>query len=82
MLVRCFHIYAFFKDGLFLRYGNLKDTASTIFYLHLRPEQIADTVILVGDPGRVDMVASMFDTIECSVQNFIKILLSYLSISR
>ena len=41
----------------------------SIFHLHLRPEQIADTVILVGDPGRVDMVASMFDTIECSVQN-------------
>ena len=34
----------------------------SIFHLHLRPEQIADTVILVGDPGRVDMVASMFDT--------------------
>ena len=41
----------------------------SIFHLHLRPEQIADTVILVGDPGRVDMVASMFDTIECSIQN-------------
>ena len=41
----------------------------SIFHLHLRPEQIADTVILVGDPGRVDMVASMFDSIECSVQN-------------
>lgn len=41
----------------------------SIFHLHLRPEQIADTVILVGDPGRVDMVSSMFDTIECSVQN-------------
>ncbi len=39
----------------------------SIFHLHLRPEQLADTVILVGDPGRVDMVASMFDTRECEV---------------
>lgn len=31
------------------------------------PEQLADIVILVGDPGRVDMVASYFDAIECNV---------------
>ena len=30
----------------------------TIFHLHLAPEQLADKVILVGDPGRVDLVAS------------------------
>lgn len=36
----------------------------SIFHLHLRPGQIADTVLLVGDPGRVDMVASMFDSTE------------------
>ena len=41
----------------------------SIFHLHLRPEQIADTVILVGDPGRVEMVASFFDTRECEVSN-------------
>lgn len=41
----------------------------SIFHLHLRPEQIADTVILVGDPGRVEMVASYFDTRECEVSN-------------
>lgn len=41
----------------------------SIFHLHLRPEQLADTVILVGDPGRVEMVASFFDTIECKVSN-------------
>lgn len=33
----------------------------SVFHLHLRPEELADTVILVGDPGRVDMVASHFD---------------------
>ena len=31
------------------------------FHLHLRPEQLADRVILVGDPGRVEMVATHFD---------------------
>ncbi len=41
----------------------------TIFHLHLLPEQLADTVILVGDPGRVAMVASLFDSIECEVSN-------------
>ena len=41
----------------------------TIFHLHLLPEQIADIVILVGDPGRVDMVASFFDNRECEVAN-------------
>lgn len=36
----------------------------TIFHLHLKPEELADTVILVGDPGRVDMVASFFESQE------------------
>lgn len=39
------------------------------FHLHLRPEQLADRVIMVGDPGRVNMVASYFETIECEVQS-------------
>ena len=29
----------------------------SIFHIHLRPEELADNVILVGDPGRVDMVS-------------------------
>ncbi|MEG2365173.1 MAG: nucleoside phosphorylase [Alistipes sp.] len=41
----------------------------SIFHLHLRPEQIADIVILVGDPGRVAMVADFFDHIECKAAN-------------
>jgi len=39
------------------------------FHLHLKPEQLADKVILVGDPGRVDTIASMFDSVECTVSN-------------
>ena len=34
----------------------------SVYHLHLRPEDLADTVILVGDPGRVAMVAAHFDT--------------------
>ena len=39
------------------------------FHLHLRPEQLADKVILVGDPARVNTVAAHFDSIECEVQS-------------
>lgn len=41
----------------------------SIFHLHLRPEQLADKVILVGDPGRVALVASHFDSRECEVES-------------
>lgn len=41
----------------------------SIFHLHLKPEQLADIVILVGDPGRVAMVAEYFDERECEVSN-------------
>lgn len=37
----------------------------TIFHLHLLPEQLADKIIMVGDPARVKLVASFFDSIEC-----------------
>lgn len=33
----------------------------TIFHLHIHPEQLSDRIILCGDPGRVDMIASHFD---------------------
>lgn len=39
------------------------------FHLHLRPEQLADKVILVGDPGRVSLVASHFEEKECEVES-------------
>lgn len=39
------------------------------FHLHLKPEHLANKVILVGDQGRVDLVASHFDSIENDVQN-------------
>ena len=41
----------------------------SIFHLHIRPEHLADIVILVGDPGRVEMVASYFDNQECNISS-------------
>jgi uridine phosphorylase len=43
----------------------------SIFHLHVKPEQLADTVILVGDPERVTMVARNFDagSIECDIRS-------------
>ena len=41
----------------------------SIFHLHVKPEQLADKIILVGDPGRVALVASHFETKECEVES-------------
>lgn len=40
-----------------------------IYHLNLHPDELADNVILVGDPGRVEMISSMFDTLELEKQN-------------
>ena len=40
-----------------------------IYHLNLHPEELADNVILVGDPGRVSMISGMFDTVEVKKQN-------------
>ena len=39
------------------------------FHLHLKPEQLADKIIMVGAPARVNTVASYFDTKECEVSS-------------
>lgn len=41
----------------------------SVFHLHVRPEDLADKVILVGDPGRVELIASHFDTKECNIES-------------
>lgn len=40
----------------------------SVYHLNLRPEHISNTIITVGDPDRVNTVASYFDTIEFSAQ--------------
>lgn len=42
---------------------------NSVFHIHLKPEQLRDKIILVGDPGRVSMVASYFDSIDYDVSS-------------
>lgn len=41
----------------------------SVFHLHLRPEDIADTIVMMGDPDRVKLVAESFDSIELDKQS-------------
>jgi len=41
----------------------------SVYHLHLKPENIADTIIVVGDPGRVKEISKHFDRIDFSAQN-------------
>ncbi|WP_407404512.1 nucleoside phosphorylase [Sodaliphilus sp.] len=41
----------------------------SIFHIHLRPEQLTDNIIVCGDPGRVNMIASYFDTQDFEVSS-------------
>ena len=36
----------------------------SVFHLHIKPEQLSDKIIMMGDPGRVELTASLFDSIE------------------
>ena len=37
----------------------------SVFHIHIRPNQLADKVILVGDPGRVEMFRPLLEKVEC-----------------
>lgn len=39
------------------------------FHIHIKPDQLADNVILVGDPGRIEMFEELFDSVECKGQS-------------
>ncbi len=39
------------------------------FHLHIKPEQLSDKIVMMGDPDRVTVAASFFDNIECNIQN-------------
>lgn len=41
----------------------------SVFHIHLRPDQLCDNIIVCGDPGRVDMIASFFDTRDFEVSS-------------
>ena len=46
----------------------IRDDGS-VFHLNMKPSQLADRVILVGDPGRVELIASRFDSIDSRTSN-------------
>lgn len=39
----------------------------SVYHLHVKPEQLAGKIIVVGDPARVDLIASYFDDVECQI---------------
>jgi uridine phosphorylase len=39
------------------------------FHLHIKPEQLADKIVMMGDPDRVGMTGKFFDSIECDIQS-------------
>lgn len=39
------------------------------FHLHIKPEQLSDKIVMMGDPDRVTMTASFFDSIECDIRS-------------
>ncbi len=41
----------------------------SVYHLHLKPEDIAETIILVGDPKRVNTVSECFDSVDFSISN-------------
>lgn len=41
----------------------------SIFHLHIKPEDLADKLVICGDPSRVDKIASYFDTQEVNVSS-------------
>ncbi len=59
----------FFCDMYFEPSELILNGDGSIFHLKLFPEDIADTIILVGDPNRVEMVSAFFDSIEIRKSN-------------
>ncbi|MDX9724983.1 MAG: nucleoside phosphorylase [Bacteroidales bacterium] len=47
----------------------ITNSDGSIFHLHLLPGDISDKIIIVGDPGRVDMLSTLFDEIRITKQN-------------
>lgn len=41
----------------------------SVFHLHIRPEQLSDKIIMMGDPDRVTLIAKYFDSIECEIRS-------------
>jgi uridine phosphorylase len=47
----------------------ITNSDGSVFHLHLLPGDISDKIIIVGDPGRVDMIASLFNEVRVRKEN-------------
>lgn len=47
----------------------ITNSDGSVFHLHLKPGDISDRIVIVGDPGRVDTIAGMLDEIRVQKQN-------------
>ncbi len=47
----------------------ITNSDGSVFHLHLLPGDISDKIIIVGDPGRVDMISSMLNNIRVRKEN-------------
>lgn len=45
------------------------NSRGAVYHLNLKPDEVADTIITVGDPDRVTMVSRYFDSLECKFQH-------------
>lgn len=62
--------YKFNKKNIMISSSELIiNSDGSCFHLHLKPEQLADKIVMCGDPGRVDLIASFFDDKECEVSS-------------
>ena len=45
------------------------NTNGSIYHLALKPENIANKIIIAGDPGRIETISNLFDSIDCKIEN-------------
>ena len=57
------------NEKTFLKSELILNPDGSIFHLHLKPEHVADTIILVGDPNRVSVIESHLTDIEFNISN-------------
>lgn len=57
------------KDKILRESELILNPDGSVYHLKIRPDQLADNVILVGDPGRVEMISDFFDNVEFKGQN-------------
>jgi uridine phosphorylase len=69
-IVLILHITKYIKMNRAFQHSELiLNEDGSVYHLHLKAADVAQKVILVGDPGRVAKLSSLFDTIDFRIQN-------------